>query len=388
LKLALIVPGGFGVERPEKTIPALSALFAQLSLSHEVHVFAFASIADSARRRHNGETRGSRIHPIEYPGPPQNQSLSNRFSFITRVAARLTREVFRAGYASPFDCFHAFWANESGLLAALLGRALGIPVVVSVGGGEAVCMPEIAYGGSRKQTGRAIAGATFRLADEVTVGTTFARSLLPSSTAGRARIVPLGIDCSQFDAPPARRPGPPWRLLHVASLNKVKDQDTLLDAFAEVAARIGDVSLDCVGEDALGGRVQGKARSLGLAGRVRFHGLLPQDRLVPLYRDAHLHVLSSRYESQAVVVLEAAAAGVPTVGTAVGLLPSLSPEGARCVAPGDAPALADAICALLMDEETRRRMGLAAQSFAREHDAAWTARTFEAIYSELIRRAS
>lgn len=384
-KLALVVPGGFGEnDAHDRTIPVLSALVTELATRHEVHVFAFANPGEAGEHR----VRGAHVHRIEYPWLPEGTSVSRRAFVFARVAAQLTRAVVREAVESRFQCFHAFWANEPGLLAGLLGRAMGIPVVVSVGGGEVVRMPEIGYGGACSRTGRALARVTFRFADEVTVGTTFARSFLPGSTAARARIIPLGIACSPFDAPPARRPGPPWRLLHVASLNKVKDQETLLDAFAEVVARVGDVSLDCVGEDALGGHVQWKARGLGLAERVRFHGLLPQDRLVPIYRDAHLHVLSSRYESQAVVVLEAAAAGLPTVGTAVGLLPTLSPEGARCVAPGDAHALADAICALLTDEDARYRMGLAAQRFAREHDAAWTARAFEAIYSNVIRRAS
>ncbi len=385
LKLALVVPGGFGEsDEHDGRIPVLSTLAAELATRHEVHVFAFANPGEAGEHR----VRGASVHRIEYPWLPEGTGVSGRAFVFARVAAQLTRAVVREAGTSRFQCFHAFWANEPGLLAGLLGRAMGIPVVVSVGGGEVVRMPEIGYGGACSRTGRALPRIAFRLADEVTVGTAFARSFLPGSTAGRARIIPLGVACSQFDAPPARRPGPPWRLLHVASLNKVKDQETLLDAFGEVVARVGDISLDCVGEDALGGQVQWKARGLGLAERVRFHGLLPQDRLVPLYRDAHLHVLSSRYESQAVVVIEAAAAGLPTVGTAVGLLPTLSPEGARCVAPGDAHALADAICALLSDEEARHRMGLAAQRFARQHDAAWTARTFEAIYSNLIRRAS
>jgi YfiH family protein len=51
----------------------------------------------------------------------------------------------------------------------------------------------------------------------------------------------------------------------VANLNPIKDQGTLLRAFAQVAARAGDVRLDCVGEDTMGGRIQRLARELGVA---------------------------------------------------------------------------------------------------------------------------
>jgi glycosyltransferase involved in cell wall biosynthesis len=61
-----------------------------------------------------------------------------------------------------------------------------------------------------------------------------------------------------------------------------------------------------------------------------------------------LFVLSSRYESQSLAALEAAACGCPVVGTAVGLLPELL--GPQQLAPaGDAPALAAAMLRLLRD---------------------------------------
>ena len=138
--------------------------------------------------------------------------------------------------------------------------------------------------------------------------------------------------------------------------------------------------LDCAGEDTLGGAIQAQAQALGLAGNVTFHGFVPQDQLAALYRRAHLHVLSSRHESQAVVVLEAAAAGLPTAGTRVGLVDTLAPHAARAVPVGDAAALGDAIVALLRDPPAREEMGAAAQAFARAHDVTETARTFEALY--------
>ena len=157
----------------------------------------------------------------------------------------------------------------------------------------------------------------------------------------------------------------------------------LLAAMRRLVDRLGDVRLDCVGEDALDGDVQRRAAALGLGAHVVFHGFLPQDELAGFYRRAHLNLLASRYESQGVVVLEAAAAGLPTVGTAVGLLPTLAPEAARAVPPGDSGALADAVSGWLLDPAAREAAGAAAQHFANEHDAAWTARTFERLYGAL-----
>jgi len=380
VKLAFIVPGGFGPDGDANTIPALASLVDELVGRHDVHVFAFASPGYRSRYA----LRGARVHRVEYPWLASGAGLALRGLAIGRLSAQLAYEIAREESNAPFQCFHAFWANEPGLFAGLFGHAMGVPVVLSLGGGEAVRMPEIGYGGARTRLGRAVGSLAFRMADRFTAGTTFARSFLPAPVAERTRVVPLGIDWRPFDASPTRPVGPPWRLLHVASLNLVKDQDTLLRAFARVVSELGEVTLDCVGQDALGGRVQSLAEALGLGGRVRFHGFLPPEQLAPLYRSAHVHVLSSRYESQGVVVLEAAAAGVPSVGTAVGLLPTLAPVAASIVAPGDAAGLARAIDALLLDEGARHAMGTAAQQFARAHDVVWTARAFEAIYAELL----
>jgi glycosyltransferase involved in cell wall biosynthesis len=297
---------------------------------------------------------------------------------------RFFREMGRVQSTGPFTVLHAFWALDTGLAATWMGRLLGVPVVVSVGGGEAVWLPDIRYGGAGSRLGRAQARATLRLANAITVGSAFAARQLSRDAFERARIVPLGVRCETFTAPPSRPAGPPWRLIQVADLNLVKDQDTLLEAFRRVVDRLGDVRLDCVGEDTTGGRIRRRAEALGIGDRVRFHGFLPQRALPEMYSAAHLHVQSSRYESQGVAVLEAAAAGLPTVGTAVGILPTLGPLAARCVPPGDAVALAEATSSLLLDEAARTAMGGAAQRWAIQHDAAWTANEFEALYRSVL----
>jgi glycosyltransferase involved in cell wall biosynthesis len=380
LKLALIAPGGFDGSRHDGMIPALYALGQELGSRHEVHVFAASGPGPDVHR----DLGAVRVHQIGDPWHQEPAELGRRCLELGRLGWQLSRQIGRAASSGRFDVLHAFWAAGPGLLTGFLGQYLRVPVVVSVGGGEAAWLPEIGYGGSGSWFGRARLALTLRAANEITVGSDFARALLGADAAARAHVVPWGVNCERFAAPPARTPGPPWRLLHVGSLNRVKDQRTLIEAFANVIARLGDVRLDCVGEDTLGGEIQRQARALGLGQRVRFLGFQSQEELAALYRDAHLFVLSSRYESQSVVVLEAAAAGLPTVGTAVGLLATLSPAAASSVAPGNPSALADAICALLLDQDRREAMGAAAQQFARAHDVAWTARTFENLYRGLV----
>src|SRR5205814_2229462 len=148
-----------------------------------------------------------------------------------------------------------------------------------------------------------------------------------------------GVDAGAFPSG-ARIEGPPWRLLRVASINPVKDYPTLLRALALLVERGLDIHLDSVSVDTMGGHAQALAHALELDSRVTFHGLQPTDRLAALYARAHLHVVSSRHEAAGVVILEAAAAGLATVGTAVGYVADWDPERAVAVPVQNPAALA------------------------------------------------
>src|SRR5262249_5258551 len=153
-----------------------------------------------------------------------------------------------------------------------------------------------------------------------------------------------------------RSEGPPWRLLRVASLNRVKDYPTLLQAFQTIVRRGLDVHLDVVGEDTMSGAVHMHAALLDLLPRVTFHGFQTTDQLAGFCPRAHPRVVSSRHEAAGVAVLEAAATGLATVGTRVGYVADWSNTSAVAVPVGDANALAEAIIALLQDPARRQRL--------------------------------
>jgi glycosyltransferase involved in cell wall biosynthesis len=171
----------------------------------------------------------------------------------------------------------------------------------------------------------------FRLATEAA-----SRVTVPSHYMGRlaaklgvtATTVPLGVSLERWPASPprARQRGAPLRLLHVASLNRVKDQATLLRATAELRSRAVDFQLRIVGFDTLGGEIQQLAQRLGLSAHVEFADFRPHPALRQEYENADLLVVTSRHEAGPLVMLEAALAGVPTVGTCVGHIADHSPN--------------------------------------------------------------
>jgi glycosyltransferase involved in cell wall biosynthesis len=371
MRIALVVPGGVDRSGRDRVIPALLLLIERLARRHSLHVFALEQEPEPSVYRLLGAT----IHNLgRGPANSARRALWRWHMLLAGLRAN-----------GPFDVLHGLWATPPGLLAALSGRWLGVPTVVSLGGGELAALPEIGYGAGLRWRGRLQVALALRLAARVTGGS---RSVL-APLRGRfdACWVPLGVLAGQLDRADAPPAGPPWRLLHVASLNRVKDQETLLLALRRAVAEEPALHLDIVGEDTLGGAVQARCAALGLDQHVTFHGFLPSEDVRPLYRRAHLHILTSRHESQAVVVSEAAAAGLPTIGTAVGIIAELAPERAWAVPIGDEHALAEGILALLRDPTRRERMGRAAWEWACRHDADWTAARFEQIYDDVMRNA-
>ena len=369
MKIALVVPGGVDRSGRERVIPALLWLIERLARSHDVLVVALDQEPTPTRYR----LLGAQV--VNLGRVPRGIPT---FGAAVRLS-RLLGALRSAGYG--FDVLHGFWAGPAAL-AGTAGWLLSVPVVMSVGGGELVRLPEIGYGGGLHWGGRLVARTALGLATAVTAGSHHALAPV-TPVRPDARHLVLGADASLFSAPVPRPDGPPWRLLCVASINRVKDPETMLRAMSLVASRQPGVRLDWVGGDTLGGEAQYQAQALGLAGVVHFHGFLPVDRLAPLYRQAHLLVQSSRHESQGVAVCEAALAGVPTVGTAVGIVADLAPAAAVAVPIGDPRALAGEIVALLCDPGRRERLARAAQSWAFAHDADWTAAQFETLYTHL-----
>ena len=361
MRVALVVPGGVDRSGEYRVIPALVALVKELASRGEVHVFAFHQEAAP------GEwlLHGAHVHNIG--------------EGFTRL--RCVRKVMREHSAKPFDVVHAVFSGSCGLVAVVAAWIAGTPSVVHVAGVELVALRDIDYGGAQRLLSRLRERWVLRQATVVTAASAPMLAQIQAFGVSALR-VPLGVDLNAWPcrAPAPRHPGEPARLIHVASLNRVKDQPTLLRAMAVLAASGVDFHLDVIGEDTLGGAIQSLARELGLVSRITFHGFLNQRKVHALMTRAHIHLVSSRHEAGPVVALEAAAAGVPTVGTAVGHIAEWAPDAAVSVPVGDSTQLAAGVMLLLSDDERRLRLANEAYRRAIAQDAKYTADLFGRLY--------
>lgn len=369
MRIVLIVPGGVGRDGVHLVIPAILDLVGELAARHELLVIAL----DQQPRPERYMLRGATVVCLG--------RARGRPAFARRLAGVLDA-------VRPFRpaVVHSLWFGATSSLGLLAARATGASAVASLGGGELVGLPQIGYGGRLDARTRLHAALALRCARAVTAGSSYALAPVLRRRPD-AQLVPLGARCEA--ASPERPAGPPWRLLQVASINRVKGPEVLLRALAyardELRRATGcaePVTLDWIGQDVLDGAAQALAARLDLGAAVRFHGWRPHAEALARCRDAHLYLQASFHESQGVAVCEAAMAGVPTVGSAVGLVADLAPAGATAVPPGDAPALGCAVVAVLADPRRREAQGRVAQQWAAAHDAAWTARRFTAIYEQ------
>ena len=361
MKIGIVVPGGVDRSGSERCIPRLLWFLERFTRLHEVHVFALRQEPEPA----DYPLLGASIHNI------------GRRPRRLRALSAITREHKRA----RFDVLHAFWLH-SGVIAGVASKLHGIPAVLHLSGCEVAALHDIRYGDARTLRGRVWLRWAAKAAGRVTVASTTMQTMA-RPLGIRAERLTIGVALDRWPAAaPRPRGAGRARLLSVASINAVKDHTTLLHAIADLRARGEEVELDVVGVDTLHGQVQALAETLELE-HVRFHGYVPHHELRPFFDRADLLVVSSRHEAGPIVALEAAIAGVPIVGTAVGHIAEWAPRAALAVPCADARALSVAIAELLNDDAKRLAIAHAAQHIALREDADWTAARCTELYEEL-----
>jgi glycosyltransferase involved in cell wall biosynthesis len=146
-------------------------------------------------------------------------------------------------------------------------------------------------------------------------------------------------------------------VLYVSNHQRKKNTERLVEAFAEVARRVPDVSLVMTGwHTALFRLVEERIDRLGVRDRVRVLGHVPDDALPTLYSGAACFALPSLHEGFGLPVLEAMACGAPVVASDVYALPEVCGEAAELVDPLRVDAIAGAIVRLLEDQERARQL--------------------------------
>ncbi len=254
------------------------------------------------------------------------------------------------------------------LVEAALARALGRRVVLHIRGGRFV-----EFARSRRGLGGALLRWGLRRADAIIVlAAAWRRGLAPFTGRTPVFVVP---NAAPIGPPPApRHPRRPCRLLHFAPLSVAKGFDDLLVAAAQLRRQGLTFELIAAGPvcGASPAAWRARAAELGLRERVRFIGPVPESARCELLAAADVFVHASHNEGLPNAILEAAAAGLPVVATAVGALPEMAPptgDAPALVPPRDPAALAAALEPLIVDPRRRAAAAAAWHAWVARHCA-------------------
>ena len=181
--------------------------------------------------------------------------------------------------------------------------------------------------------------------------------------ARKIAVVFNGLDCDAVGA--HRASDRPRAVIAVANLRPEKGHDVLIDAAAHVLRQIPNATFDIVGDGPELPNLVARAGARGVLHAVRFLG--HRDDVAERLAAADIFVLPSRSEAFPNAVLEAMAAGLPIVTSAVGGMLELIDDGRTgLLTPcGDAPALADRLIRLMREPELAAQLGEAARADAR-----------------------
>lgn len=285
--------------------------------------------------------------------------------------ARLAGDAIRrAGHA---DVIWAHYLFPTGFIAALAGRARHTPWVVTAHGGD---VANLSSGAVRTLSAAGVNGAADVIAvSEWLAGRMYEEGLRPE----RVEIASMGVDAARFrigDRAAARgRLGLPADapvVLAVGGLTERKNPLGLVRAFALLRASRPDALLVFVGDGPLAGAIDDAAREAGVADAVTRTGVLPNEGVTDWMTAASVVAQVSLVEPLGVAALEAMASGRPVVGTSVGGLREVVPDGVAgvIVDPRDDDAIADALARMIdaPPSEDACREAAMAHSLDRETD--------------------
>ncbi len=238
---------------------------------------------------------------------------------------------------------------------------------------------------------------TNRLVDRVTIISRLAAEryvAIGAVPVSRLEVIPNTVDLQRFRPMPAVRAavrkeigvGGEFVWLAVGRFQPAKDYPTMVAAFAQRAGETAS-RLVLVGQGPLRGEVEALLRAAGLEkDRVHFLGVR---RDVPeLMAAADGYLLSSAWEGMPVVLLEAAAAGLPVVATRVGGVAEVVEDGVSglLVAPRDPMALSRAMEHIeALTPEQRAAMGARGRTLVQQRYSTGSVMDmWERLYSGLL----
>jgi glycosyltransferase involved in cell wall biosynthesis len=322
----------------------------------------FGRYAAFARVAGDEERGGLSVAHPRYPLLPKI-GMTTAPALLALAAKPALERIIRDGH--DFDLIDAHYFYPDGVAAAMLGRALGKPVVITARGTDLTLIPR------HRLPRRMIQWAAGRAAGLVTVCQALKDELVALGVApARIDVLRNGVDLQLFrPLDPAARALRRAQLgltgltlLSVGLLIPRKAHDLVIRALALLPG----ATLLIAGSGPEEANLKALAKQCGVAERVRFLGALSQAELRGHYGAVDALVLASSREGWANVLLESMACGTPVIASDVG---------------GTAEVVASPAAGVLMAERTPAALARAAQALFANYPEAGATRRYAERFS-------
>lgn len=316
---------------------------------------------------------GGTFHRLEgdfdFVALPDYPSLANLFAALRATFASIPTLWRTLG---TVDAVWLLGPNPLCIVFALLAWLRRRRVVLGVRQ-DIVALTRSRYGRGAHLVAAILLERAWRLLARLTTVTTVGPELEAQYRHAR-RTVPFSVslveerDLATPEQVEARGYGGELVILSVGRLEPQKNPLLLAQILALLRERGIDCRLVVCGAGSMEGELGAELARLGVADRADLRGYVPVDgALQQAYREAHLFLHVSWTEGFPQVLLEAFAAGLPTLATDVGGIRDWVEGAALLVGPGDAEAAADGLQRLVSDPELRALLVEGALRVAREH---------------------
>ncbi len=248
-----------------------------------------SAVSDIARRPRHAMLDGLEVDYVRYVSPPRERAYA---SWHRWARPALERALDAAG---PFDLVHAHYAHLAGAAALPWARRNGVPLAVSVHGGD-VLAPLLSTPSARKTV-----ASVLRAADGVLCNSyaTLRNAAALAGRRDRMRVVHLGTDLPDELPPKHAHP----TVATVGAVDPRKRHEDVLEALPD------GVRWVVIGDGPELERLEERAGS-----RADFKGELPHHEAMHELARCHAMALPSVDEAFGVAYIEALARRVPAIG--------------------------------------------------------------------------
>jgi glycosyltransferase involved in cell wall biosynthesis len=175
-------------------------------------------------------------------------------------------------------------------------------------------------------------------------------------------------------------------ILYIGRIDPEKSLDVLIEAFALVLKKIPNAQLVMVGDGASRNDLEKLAEKLDISKSIRFLGRIIGSDLPKLYRVGKVFAITSKTETQSIVIMEAMATGLPVVAVRAGAIPELvwnNKNGYLCT-PDNPTEMARNLTKILKNSLLQRKLSKTSLENIKKHDIGYTLTRFEEIYQTVL----